>query len=74
MMIHNENAGAMILSALMSSGAIYGGLLLADQAAWLHPAVAVAVVTILNLGLVYGVFRLSWAIHSEIDPRGSLYD
>ena len=63
----------LILCLLLNSGMVIGGLLLAHQWEWLHPAVATTVVIILGIGLTAGVNQLAWIIGNKIAPRRDEY-
>ena len=63
----------MILCVLLNSGMLLGGLLLAHQWEWLHPAVATTVVIILGIGLAAGSSQLAWIIGNKIAPRHDGY-
>ena len=63
----------LILVLLLNSGMLLGGLLLAHQWEWLHPATATTVVIILGIGLTAGLNQLAWTIGNKIDPRHDGY-
>ena len=58
----------LILCLLLNSGMVIGGLLLAHQWEWLHPAVATTVVIILGIGLSQVSVKLAWIIGNSKDP------